>query len=195
MRILDGVRASIAIPCFFTPWIDPVSTDIYCDGAIIEYYPWMSVKNEDKDKTLVVACSDTHIATKKKVQNLSSFVDYIGRIITILRSKSQSVRPRNWIAINNRRFDFMNFYLTRDEQSELFIEGETAAIRWIKFVTTIEETREIQQLSVDRCTLNAANRYPSKMSDNQKFHIPQQPVDQVPDLQIALRSTKRRWSL
>jgi predicted acylesterase/phospholipase RssA len=112
MKILDAIRASLSVPLLFTPWKSPQG-DIFCDGAIMEYFPWSCVK--DKAHTLVIACSDTGICHRKLVKkNIKSIEEYIDRIFKLVQQNQCSDDPRYWIAINNTSVDALDFKIEKE---------------------------------------------------------------------------------
>ena len=135
VRLLDALRASTAIPLFFTPWRDGAG-DIWCDGALVEQYPWSVVK--DKNHALVVVCSEGTINPKKAVHcDLGDLTDYIERLFSIGRRRYQLDgcidQPRYWIATNNHSVSTLDFELNKEGRVGLFEEGRVAARRWLAF--------------------------------------------------------------
>ena len=203
VRILDGVRASIAIPCLFTPWVSPITGHVHCDGAILEYYPWSCVKN--KDRTLVVAASDTVIKHQAVKHPIATLLEYLGRVVSLARLKIPSHQPKHWIAINNQVTDSLNFRVSRDERCALFEDGYRVGKQWLEFSMSrlnrlhqhsSEQTREIPPLCEVHHTLSACSPHPNKMSDIHQSYTPQSPVCPVqhPHTVSPRFQSQRRWS-
>jgi predicted acylesterase/phospholipase RssA len=194
MRIMDAVRASTSIPLFFTPWVDG-SGAVYCDGAIIEQFPWRSIPN--KDETLVIACSDTEIRDSV-VNSITSAVDYLAGIFHTIRRtfRAETPRPRHWIAVNNATIHALDFGLTADERIAFLAEGEAAAAAWIAFMrqAAASRTQRNQPAHEGLSTLSSETPVQDRRSGSRQS---QNPV-LLPSLPPHPRSESgraRRWSV
>jgi predicted acylesterase/phospholipase RssA len=144
VRVLDAVRASSAIPLFFTPWIS-ASGEYFCDGALLESYPWSCVA--DKDHTLVILNSDTEIRQFRDDHVRAAptgLGEYMVQIFNTVRRgyMTSSTPPRHWIAVNNRVVSLVDFGITREQREALFAEGEVAGRAWIAFKRSRSATRQ-----------------------------------------------------
>jgi len=192
VKILDAVRASCSIPCYFSPWID-ASGNQYCDGAVLEYYPWQHVT--DKENTMVIACSETGI--RLSPTTVTNLQEYIHRISNILQNmpNTNPVRPRFWIAINNTTVSLVDFHITKEERVTLFEEGATVANRWLAFRRTVlaEGTRRNHSLIAPPGNVSVSPRDPERMSEIPPLHTLRRGAN--PTLQCASQRSSRRWSL
>ena len=201
VRILDAVRASIAIPGFFTPWISPTTGEYYSDGVVTgETYPWSCVSDTVKDTTLVIACcesilrEDTHECTP-----IHSFLDFMNAVLqtgrkTLTEAFPPQKRPRNWIALNNKSVNSLNFRITREERAELFEHGYRVGRAFLNQVAVLG-TSGTQPHSERPNTLCDPVGCPGKMSDILQSHIPLPRQAMSRDLQTAVPRLSRRWSL
>ena len=141
MRILEAVRVSCSIPFFFTPWVGPEG-DLYCDGAILEPYPWEHLSAAERAETLVIACSENSIGGQRGVgqETPTSLSQYLGRLVHIMRRRAPDV-PRHWIAVNNRHVSLLDFGLSREERVGLFEEGCAAGQRWLAWQAEVCSSR------------------------------------------------------
>lgn len=206
IAILDAVRASCAVPCFYTPWTSPQG-EMFCDGGILENYPWACV--DDKKKTLVIVCSDTGISKRAvKHSAVKTFPEYIGLLSKLLQSQTPDVFPTYWIAINTTCVGSLDFHMTKEERLAVFDEGVVAASRWLDFGLSLSlslslskkkaaagETRGNRLHFGDRRTLSAWTHDPSRRSDSHPEHSLQPPPCPSPDLCSGDRPRGRRWSL
>ena len=196
MRILDAVRASTSIPLFFTPYVDG-SGSIYCDGGIIEQFPWRSIPN--REQTLVIACSDAEIRDRVEAEShITTIFEYLVKIFHSVRRTFQSEvpRPRHWIAVNNRTIGILDFNIGEKERMALLQEGETAASAWIAFMRQAAASRK-QQSRLDHGGQNISSsesRVPGRTSGI--------PISQIPELlpfqplhQHSESVPSRRWSV
>ena len=189
IRLFDAMRASCAIPFYFTPWRG-ADGSLFCDGAVLEVYPWNCVS--DKANTLVVACSANDIGGRKgnrhEITSLGDYMSCLYRLIT----KHKSVKsPKNWIAVNNRRFGSMEFHITAEDRIALFQEGVAAAAGWDRFrkkVLSSERRGSHRQSVVPRIS-------PDKMLDSHQLRIPEQRPCPAPDSRTGDSLPVRRWSL
>ena len=192
VHVLDAIRASSAVPCFFTPWVDAAG-DVYCDGAVLEYYPWNSVK--DKDRTLVIACSDTNMGGREKSVVMHNLVDFISRVTSLTLRKNVSNRVKFWIAINNESVDPLDFQMSSEQRLFMFDEGRLAATRWLEFKQVLcSETQRNQTSHVSHHT-SSSLLSPNRMSDTHQCHnpLPLRALSQHPHTESSRPS--RRWSL
>lgn len=132
MRLLDALRASCAVPLFYSPWVS-TSGDLYCDGAVVEQFPWEAIK--DKEGTLVIVCSDSAMGRGCGVAAgaITELSGYVGRIYQVARRRVSGPSVRNWIAVNNRTVGVLDFGLDATGRLGLFEEGRQAGRGWLTF--------------------------------------------------------------
>jgi len=195
VRLFDAMRASCAIPFYFTPWKGEDGS-LYCDGAVLEVYPWNCVT--DKSNTLVIACSENDIGGRKgKRHEITSLGDYMSCLYRLI-TKHKSVRsPKHWIAVNNRQFGSIDFRMTVEERSALFGEGVVAAAGWNRFrkkVLSLEK-HGIHRPSLDPHILSSCHPSPDKRLDSHQLCNPGQRPCPAPDSRTGDSPRVRRWSL
>lgn len=194
--IYDAIRASCAIPLYYTPWKDK-NGDLYCDGAIIEIYPWHSIV--DKEHTLVVVCSERDISGRpEKKRQIANVVDYVSCLVNIVSKRQSSEPPRHWIAINNCTIGPLDFHITAEERIAAFEEGAAAATAWEQFRRKVlaSETHGIRLPSVGPRTSPSCRPSPNRrLGIHQSCDLPSPP----PYSSLGSRSEGsprgRRWSL
>jgi len=194
MLLIDAVRASCAIPLYFTPWRNREG-EVFCDGGLIETYPWATV--EDKANTLVVICSDTDICGRKERRTIASFGDYISALGNIIAKNKTVDTPRHWIAVNNSSVGFMDFHISTEIRFGLLTEGVAAAAAWNAFrlKALTPEKRGIPPPYVAPRTLSSCRPSPDKTSGSPQSQTPSQPPCRTQDLRSGRSRTARRWSL
>lgn len=137
MRLLDAMRASCAVPLFYSPWVS-TSGDVYCDGAVVEQFPWESVR--DKAGTLVVVCSEAAMGRGATAAGpIVGLSGYVGRIYQVARRRVTGPPVRNWIAVNNRTVGVLDFGLDVTGRLALFEEGRQAGRGWLAFRRSCQE--------------------------------------------------------
>lgn len=206
VRLLDAVRASSAIPLFFTPWRGPEG-DLYCDGALVEEFPWSMIA--DKSGALVVACSDSAINPVRGGRvEVADITAYLEQLVRIGRRRvhldSAPEKPRYWIATNNQTVSALDIYLDAAGRLELFDEGVVAAGRWLAYRDWIGlskrpgaaplETAGIPPLSADPDNAGRGRDGGSRMSGSRPLHTADGSYpSHHPDTEVPRRD--RRWSL
>lgn len=200
MRIMDALRASMSIPLFFTPWVD-ASGELYCDGAVWEYFPWKCVPNQAE--TLVVVTKDVSIAGRdlSVKKPITTFGDYLSQIYTVAYNAHNRWKPRNWIAINTDIAGGMDFSVSRDERLQMYAAGVAAAAGWLEFRRKIAAGGKPLSPPESALPRTSESVHPSRRSSKDipapatctvpaSLH-PQEPLH----LSYRARSGGRRWSL
>lgn len=194
VRLVDAVRASCGVPLYFTPWLDP-SGDMYCDGAVIEYYPWSYLT--DRDNTLVIAC---HGEPFRGTGTVSSIPNYIGALLRCARR--YPAHPRNWIAINRPDVSLLDFKMTEEERVSLFETGVQAARGWMLWrercaalTDSAPTTAQTLKQSAHPGTLSSDHPSPDRMWDSHQSGSPQLTAYPSRDSRSASSLPSRRWSL
>ena len=201
MRVMDALRASMAIPLFFTPsWLP--SGDCLCDGGVLEYFPWTCIPN--KQETLVVLHDDYLVPGRPAVSHTvhpKTLGSYIAQIMYTFRQISTTVEtPRFWIALNDTT-SFLDFNIALERRLALFEEGRTAAARWLAFRSTrimtsaAAGTAGTHPLSAAQNTSDADPPSQNRTSGSHPAHSPPQPPCPFRGSPPAERRPARRWSL
>lgn len=195
VRLLDGMRGSMAVPMFFTPYVSS-SGDVICDGALLEYYPWNCIG--DKDSALVVVSNSSGIRGRPiGLRQIKSLSQYMSRIFELWHHTKPGPSPRYWIALNDN-VAFMEFRLTASERSALVAVGEAAASQWLEFrrrQSAVEETDGNPPPCEAQSTSPSMNPYPDRTWDSRQSRN-QQPLHDPPqDRYTARKRIERRWSL
>ena len=195
MRIIDAIRASSAIPFFYTPWLSPEG-DLYADGGLIEYYPWSCIKN--KDKTLVIACAEDGIQGRiRPSRPIHTIGEYLARIMDIMQVEVCTVAPRNWIAVADNKINFLDIYITQEQRLELFDSGVATAGEWVAFRQKALSLRtpETPLPCARPDTLSSGSLLSDKTSDSLTARSPQSQPCPPRDSHTQGQSPARRWSL
>jgi predicted acylesterase/phospholipase RssA len=194
VRVLDAIRASIAVPPYFTPWQNPATGEIFTDGAVLESFPWSSIPSWKKRETLVVSCSE--INQRDKSAHPATFMEFLGRIVHLAHKRTPaSFTPASdhLIIINAKTVESMDFKVTQEQRLALFEEGGVAAS---KFLTeTVSEIAGSHLLSSDPCTPAVPTMNPGRTEDSPGYHSPLRIPGQSRDSQTVRRLNDRRWSL
>ncbi len=202
MRILEAIRVSCSIPFFFTPWFGP-DGDMYCDGAILEPYPWQHLSAGEREQTLVITCSESSVGGGRGVgrETPTSLSNYLGRLVHIMRPRPVEV-PRHWIAVNNRKVSLIDFGLSLEGRIGLFEEGAAAGQRWLRWQEIVRravpQTGGSSQLSAGPSAERQSRlTSPSQSSDTPPPSAPTGSRPSPSHRRYASQqpSSRRRWSL
>lgn len=200
MRILDAIRASSSIPLLYTPWRNE-SGDYFCDGAVVEIYPWECIT--DKYRTLVIVCNDNQIGKirhipREPITTLSDYISGIVQFVLRLRNPTQENLPRFWIAVNNKTLASVDFQAPQEAYAELFQQGVASGVAWLAFRQKASHVKspETPVLCGDHCT-SACCLPPSgdRTSDSHQSGILLQASPLFRDLRKPYGPSGRRWSL
>jgi len=192
--VREALRASMAMPLIFTPSFNAAGHHL-CDGALTEQYVWDSIAN--KENTLVVVCDDLGIMGRPLAdKQMQSIVDYVGRIVQIVRHRNTSPMPRNWIAVNDT-VELLQFKITREERLALFEVGKAAANQWLAFrrQAAARENYGSHPECGGRYTLSSDRPSPDKMSGSRQSGTPLPLPYPSRDSLRGGRLPARRWSL
>lgn len=197
VRVLDALRASCAVPLYFTPWQD-TSGNLYTDGMFAEYFPWEYIT--EKDETLVIANSSHQIRQlMTTVRTVKSILQYIISIIGTMQRRGDIVRPRHWIAVESDHTSAIDFGIDRDERMELFEIGFTRARGWIAWSRHLTDSvQAMPQTRVQSAHLNTSSSdrpSPELESGSPECRSPPRPAYPSRDLRTASLRPSRRWSL
>ena len=188
------MRASCAIPFYFTPWRS-ANGDLFCDGGLIETYPWNHV--DDKNNTLVVICADIDVCGRPERRPITSFGDFMGALNNIIAKNKTIEAPRHWIAVNNNSVGFVDFHISAEIRRTLYEEGKAAATAWNAFRKKAVEQGRLE--SPPRCadphTLSSDPPSPDKTSDSRQSRNPLPPPCPIRDSRSGTARRGRRWSL
>ena len=186
MLISDAIIASSAVPFFICPWIDP-SGQIFCDGAVIESYPYRCVR--DPATTIFVSCE--RMAPSYAVSSLG---DYINRIMRITRFGNRRVKgAETVIHLKYRGIMLLNFMITKEERLAVFTSGLADAEEWITR-TFPGGTGGNPPLSGGLHTLSAGRPSPGRLSDSHRSDSLLPPPSPSPGSPPSGRRRYRRWS-
>jgi len=195
MLIMDALRASCAIPGFFTPWRDLQSGDIYCDGGVCEFFPWRLIPN--KEKTLVISVKYSGLAVQRHPKKIDSVSDYFKAVYDTVNVNIFPPPPKHWIALRQKQFASFDFSMDSTDKRALFDMGFSGGIGWLKWRTSVSEAMPSkQQQFFLRNTLSGAYRV-SKV-ETSAHPLPHNPSDQLPRQNSQGQQSpqrNRRWSL
>lgn len=119
--LFDAIRASVALPLFFTPF--DYNGKKLIDGGVLNPVPIAPTFNDETDLTIAVNLGgDLKKIVKKPIQsikeeNVSKFESGINNFIQSLQSKNKVVHKKNWgmYDVADKAFDAMQSTIGRQK--------------------------------------------------------------------------------
>jgi len=68
-----GLRASMAIPIYFTP-VKDLSGHLFVDGGVISHQPFYMLSNKERETTLCIAFTNTHKVKANPITDIFSYM-------------------------------------------------------------------------------------------------------------------------
>ena len=91
LRVIDAIRASMSLPIYFRPYVNPVNGHIWVDGAIRQNFPWeMLPSDEARAEALGFNFDKSWIGGPK------TFMEYIFSMIHFDEPKKNSELRERW---------------------------------------------------------------------------------------------------
>lgn len=126
IQIVDALRASMSIPVYFTPFIDPETNHMLIDGGILHNFPLAFLPHDQREDALGISFSYEHTRVDR-IPDLMVFFSqifacyYIPRTYEIHRNHKE-----NCIVIPCGHVPAWNFEATREERDAIMEAGAKA---------------------------------------------------------------------
>ena len=133
VRIIDALHASMAIPMYFTPVIDPVTGHMLSDGGIQGALPIHHLTEEECEQCLAIGfCKPLVSDYEKGPDDLMSFMKAI--FACLVHSRHENLINK-WkhkvILIPVSGFQSWDFEISRKDRSLLVQRGVGAMTKWL----------------------------------------------------------------
>jgi len=133
VKIIDALRASMCLPLYFTPVVDPITGHLLSDGAIQGNLPFHYLTDDECEDTIALGFS---YSTKNSKQPPVDFMSFLSGIIsTITRSRNEEFMKK-WghkiLRVPVDEYPSWNFEASRNDRAMLFQKGRDAATEWIQ---------------------------------------------------------------
>ena len=130
--IITALRASMAIPFYFTPVRDPITNHLLTDGAVIANYPMVHLNNFEALGSIGLAFND-HTNNYNDVENIFTFFHQVMSCFWIKENSSIYSRyAKNTIIIPCSIYPAWNFEATEADKKFLYDCGITAAKKFLE---------------------------------------------------------------
>lgn len=135
VRVIDALHASMAIPLYFTPVLDPETGHMLSDGGIQGSLPIHHLTEGECNECLAIGfCRETPFPKEGEVPlDLMSFMGSIFSCLT--HSRNESVINKWEHKIMRIPIDGVqswNFEISRDERLSLVQAGKESMVRWLE---------------------------------------------------------------
>jgi NTE family protein len=130
VKIIDALRASMAIPLYFTPIEHPITKNMLSDGGIQGSLPLYLLTEDECRNCIGIGFLDNN--EKKNPTDLMSFMSSV--FSCLIHSRHEDVLNK-WkskiIYINVNNTESWDFEISREQRKALIKSGYTAGIEWI----------------------------------------------------------------
>jgi NTE family protein len=130
VKIIDALRASMALPLYFTPSIDPMNGHMLTDGGIQGNLPLHHLTDYECNESLSIGFSSAAIK-KSNPQDLMSFVNSLFSCLTHSRNMECLQKwDHKILKISVDEYPSWNFEASREDRLMLLKMGLDSARRW-----------------------------------------------------------------
>jgi predicted acylesterase/phospholipase RssA len=132
VRIIDALRASTAIPVYFTPHMDPITGNMLSDGGIQGNLPLHNLTDDECAETFAIGFSSESTETKTP-QDLMQFMKAV--FDCLIHSRNEDVMEKwkhNILRIPTDNYPSWNFEASREDRAMLLTKGVEATKAWLK---------------------------------------------------------------
>lgn len=133
VRIIDALRASTAIPVYFTPHMDPITGNMLSDGGIQGNLPLHNLTDDECAETLAIGFSRESDEATKTPQDLMEFMKAV--FDCLIHSRNEDVMEKwkhNILRIPTDNYPSWNFEASREDRAMLLRKGIEATEAWLK---------------------------------------------------------------
>ena len=133
VKIIDAIRASCALPFYFTAFPDPITGNLLSDGAIQGGLPIQNLSDDEKRESLCIGFSQSYPA--KTVQNPQDLGEFINSVLRCTIGSSNGKILEEWnhhILRISIEYPLWNFEASREDREMLMKTGSDAVCIWLK---------------------------------------------------------------
>ena len=130
VKIIDALRASCALPFYFTPFTDPLTGNLLSDGAIQGGMPLHILTEEELKETLSIGFTD-YVGKRANPTDIMEFANSVMSIPVNLQKEILHVWKHHIIRIPIDNYPSWNFEASREDREMLMKKGSDAALHWL----------------------------------------------------------------
>ena len=132
VKLVDALRASMALPLYFTPVRDPITGNLLTDGGVIANYPIIHLTPFEANSTIGFIFDD-HVNNQRDITDLLGYLYQIMSCFWINESIATYSRyAKNTIIIPCSSYKSWNFEVTMADKETLVAAGKKAAILYLE---------------------------------------------------------------
>jgi len=130
VKIIDALRATTAIPFYFTPVSDPLTGHMLSDGGIQGNLPLHYLDDDEREETLALGFSGD-LDSKITPETLMDFTNAVFSCLIHSRHEEILEQCKHRILRIPLKYPSWNFEASREDRTMLLNKGRTSAIVWI----------------------------------------------------------------
>lgn len=133
VRIIDALRASMALPLYFTPSIDPLNGHMLTDGGIQGNLPLHHLTDDECEESISLGFSSGIVQSVDGVlpQDLMGFMNSIFSCLIHSRNEEQLNKwSHRILKISVDEYPSWNFEASREDRMMLLSKGSESALKW-----------------------------------------------------------------
>lgn len=127
ISLIFALRATMSIPGYFTPVVDPLTEHYYVDGALLNNYPITLV-----DDTNILGISFDYSITH--IDKIESIQSYFNQLISCIYNKLEDIplKYKEKTIYIKCSVSTINFFLSEEERVELMEVGRREVINYLE---------------------------------------------------------------
>jgi predicted acylesterase/phospholipase RssA len=134
VRIIDALRASTAIPGYFTPHMDPITGNMLSDGGIQGNLPLHNLSEDECAETLAIGFLSGSDSAEKS-ETPQDFMQFMKAVFDcLIHSRNEEVMTR-WkhhiLRISTGNYPSWNFEASREDRKMLLAAGVKSTKAWL----------------------------------------------------------------
>ena len=195
LRVVEAVRASMSLPIFFKPYVNPINGHYWVDGAVRANFPWDQLPNDEarRESLGFAFLKTTDVAP-------ISFMDYVFSMIHFDEPKKFKHLKQYWnsniLFFPVPPFPAWFMRLLPEDHKLLETNGVQTAHEWLtQHPSSVVKTPEIPPRCAHRCirSYSLPHRKIGLSDIRSPFPLPVR--DSFPPLSPSIGLSFRRWSV
>lgn len=131
VRIIDALRATTALPIYFTPFTDPITGNMLSDGGIQGNLPIQNLTEDQRAETLMLGFKEELMDSNATPTDVMSFMNSVFSCLIHSRNEDLLKAWNHHILRIPLDFPSWNFEASREDRQALLQTGYKAAGIWL----------------------------------------------------------------
>ena len=131
VRIIDALRATTAIPVYFTPFIDPITGNMLSDGGIQGAIGIQNLTAEECAESCIIGFLNEEEQSGKTPNDIIGFINSVFKCLIHSRHEDLLKEWNHHILRIPLDFQSWNFEATKEDRLALIEKGYIAAKNWL----------------------------------------------------------------